>query len=176
MFERNKVDNALQQSAVPAELTLASGEILRGRFLINASRAVYDVLNGAGAFLDFETYEGDRSLIAKSNIVAIRITPAPNVQNLKDRIVDANGFDPYRVLGVNLGSSFDDIRNAYVRLAKIYHPDLSAALTLPSEVREYLAAMSRRVNLAYQTLSAPFQTTKRADTQKAKPIYTSPVR
>ena len=33
--------------------------------------------------------------------------------------------DPYRVLGVPQGASDDEIKAAYKRLAKKYHPDLN---------------------------------------------------
>ena len=67
MFERNRVDNSLQQTAVPAEITLTSGEVLKGKFVIAASRSIYDVLNGESQFLDFETDGGERALLAKKD-------------------------------------------------------------------------------------------------------------
>ncbi len=36
-------------------------------------------------------------------------------------------FDPYKVLGVGLGSSNDEIKAAYRVLAKKYHPDMPSA-------------------------------------------------
>lgn len=36
---------------------------------------------------------------------------------------DSNSFDPYKVLGVEPGSSFDEVRNQYMKLSKQYHPD-----------------------------------------------------
>lgn len=176
MFERNKVDNSLQQSSVPVEITMEDGDLLKGRIVMAASRSIYDVLNGESKFIDFETYEGKRSLIAKARLKSLEIIQLASTGGLKSRLRDGEQFDPYGVLGVSMGAGLDDIRAAYHRLAKLYHPDKFTTVELPSEVREYLAAMSRRVNAAFMALEAPFQAQKRAEVVKAKPIFTSPGR
>lgn len=176
MFERNKVDSGLQQTSVPAEITLNTGETLKGRFVINAQRSIYDVLNGGTQFVEFETYAGQSSLLAKSSLSSVKIITVPSASNLRQRVRDGEDFDPHQVLGVSAASTFDDIRQAYVRLSKTYHPDRFAGIELPKEVRDYLAAMARRINSAYAALEVPFQAAKRAETEKAKPIFTSPTR
>lgn len=173
MFERNKIDNALQVTTVPAEITLDTGEVLKGRFIFAAARSVYDVLNGDSHFLDFETYQGARSLIAKTTIKSIRLVNVQATPNLKGRVREGEAFDPYAVLGVEQDSPFEAIRASYVRLSKTYHPDRFAGLDLPSEVREYLSIMARRINAAYAALEAPVTAAKRAALAKAAPIFTS---
>ena len=42
-----------------------------------------------------------------------------------DRL-DALGWDPYRVLGLDWGATKAQVRKAYRRLAKLYHPDVNA--------------------------------------------------
>jgi hypothetical protein len=54
--------------------------------------------------------------------------------------------DPYAVLGVPPNASQEQVRRAYHRLAKRYHPDLHP--DAPSE-------QMRRVNQAWQALSSP---------------------
>ncbi len=176
MFERNKVDNSLQQTTVPVEMTLEDGEVLKGKIVMAASRSIYDVLNGDANFIDFETYQGKRSLISKARLKSLEILPVPTSAGLKNRLRDGDQFDPYMVLGVSSTSAFEEIRSAYHKLSKIYHPDKFAAVELPSEVREYLAAMSRRINAAFMALEAPVQASKRAEVVKAKPIFVSPQR
>ena len=61
---------------------------------------------------------------------------------------DADGFDPFVVLGIAPGADKEEIRRAYVGLAKNYHPDRYATAELPDEVRSYLADMARRINAA----------------------------
>jgi hypothetical protein len=176
MFERNKVDNSLQQTTVPVEMTLEDGEVLKGKIIMAASRSIYEVLNGETKFIDFETYQGKRSLIAKAQLKSLEILPVPSSAGLKNRLRDGDQFDPYMVLGVPSSATFEEIKAAYHKLSKIYHPDKFAAVELPNEVREYLAAMSRRINAAYMALEAPFQANKRAEIVKAKPVFVSPQR
>lgn len=173
MFERNRVENCLQQTTVPAELLLHSGELLKGRFYINASRAIFDVLNGDAQFLDFETYGGERAWIAKSTLASVRIVTVPPANGLNTRLADQAHFDPYQVLNVHTATPWDDVRAAYLKLSKIYHPDLFAGVVLPGEVADYLSAMARRINAAYRALEVPHLAAKRAVVEKAKPVYTS---
>jgi hypothetical protein len=176
MFERNKVDSGLQQTSVPAEVTLMSGERLKGRFVIAAQRSIYDVLNGGTQFIEFETYTGQSSLIAKTTLSEVKILNVPTASGLRQRVREGEDFDPYQVLGVTAASPFEEIRQAYVAMSKTYHPDRFAGADLPKEVREYLAAIARRINAAYAALEAPHQAAKRAHIEKAKPIFTSPTR
>ena len=176
MFERNRVDNNLQQMIVPAEITLADGNHLKGKFIVAASRSFVDVLNGETKFLEFETYDGRRSLIAKSTLMSLQMVSTPSTSGLKARLQDGSDFDPHGVLGVSQGAPWEDIRQAYLRLSKMYHPDLYSSVSLPTEVRDYLSAMARRINSAYRALEVPQQVAKRAVIEKAKPIFTSPQR
>lgn len=176
MFERNRIDTAVQQTTVPAELTRDDGEILKGRFLITAGRNIYEVLNGDSYFLEFETYDGDRSLIARTAIKSVRILPVANAHQLKNRVRDGDTFDPYSVLGVTQSTSWEDVRAAYLNLSKIYHPDRFSNVALPAEVRDYLSAMSRRINTAYAALEVPVQAARRVAMAKSAAVFTTPVR
>lgn len=175
MFERNTVDNSLRQAPVTAELTYDDGRTVKGRIHFAAARTLYDVLNGNGAFLDFETFEGERAMIAKTTIRAVKILPVAQAPSLKARAESPGEFDPHRVLGLAHGATWEEIRAAYLALSKAYHPDRFAGVSLPAEVAEYLSVMSRRINLAYASLEEP-QVTKQARLERAKPVYTSPQR
>lgn len=176
MFERNKIDNSLQQAAVPAEVTLDDGRLVKGKFLIAASRSIFEVLNGDGHFLEFETYDGERTLIARSMLKSVKIVTVPSGSNLKSRVRDGDNFEPHMILGVSADATWDEIRAAYLKLSKTYHPDRFSTVDLPHEVRDYLSAMARRVNAAYAALEIPMQAAKRAVIEKAKPVFTSPQR
>lgn len=174
MFERSRVDNMVQgqQVAVPAEVTLVDGETLKGQFLLPASRPVHEVLNGAGAFLEFHPYGAETILIAKSCMRAIRLVSVPTAGQLKSQR-NGEAFDPHVVLGVPAGAGQELIRKAYHELAKVYHPDRYATAELPPEVREYLGNMVRRINLAFQALERTEITAKVRSESRAQPIYTS---
>ena len=56
--------------------------------------------------------------------------------------------DPYEVLGVSRNASQDEIKRAYRKLAKKYHPDLN-----PGD--ENAAKMMREINAAYDQIQDP---------------------
>ena len=154
MFERNRIDNAVntRQTGVAAELTLEGGEVLAGKLVVGSGRSVIEALNGAAAFFEFEPYEGERMLIAKSAIRTVKLVEVPGGGHFKARLREVEGFEPGEVLGLAPGASIEEARHAYHRLAKSYHPDRWASAGLPSEVNDYLAAIARRINIAFAAL------------------------
>lgn len=176
MFERNRVDSGLQTVATLAEITLDDGRSLKGKFFISAARSLADVLNGEMKFLEFETHDGDRTLIAKSSIRTVKAVPLPSAPSLKNKLRDTDNADPFAMLGIDRTSPWEEIRIAYHKLSKLYHPDRYASFDLPPEVSEYLAVMARRINAAYTALEIPHEAAKRSEVQRAKPVYSSPQR
>ena len=172
MFERNRIDNVPEPSAVTVEVALVDGTIARGKLLVPAGKTIADALNGAGAFIEFEPYGGERSFLAKAQLASITPVRVPKASNLRARIGDPDGFDPHAVLGLAAGASHEVARQAYFRLAKAYHPDRYATAELPEEVRDYLAAMARRVNAAHAALEVP----QKRQAMREEPIFTSPGR
>ena len=172
MFERNKIDN-VDQTSVPVEVTTIEGEVTKGRLLIAMGRNVFEVLNGPASFLEFEPYGGERSFVAKSTLKTVKLVNVPRVPSLASRLVDHNGFDPHTVLGVPATATFDDVKAAWHRLSKTYHPDRYQTAELPEEVRDYLAAMARRINAAFSALEGTHQASRRVQAGRATPIYTS---
>lgn len=176
MFERNRVDNMVQnqQVGVPAELVLDDGSVLKGRFLMSANRPIHEVLNGSGLFLEFQSYGGEAALIAKSTIRTIKLVNVPNANQLKAGLRNGDGFDPYQVLGIRTDATQDEIRRAYHELAKAYHPDRYATASLPAEVQEYLSAMVRRINQAFQALDRSRIEASHKASNRSEAVYTSP--
>ena len=176
MFERNRIDNATansaHQTAVAVVITLTDGETLAGHFYFSAARALTDVLNGESQFLDFQPLSGNRRFIAKRAIGSVALSDAPAATALDVRRPQSGDFDPYTALGVKTDTPWDDVRDAYLKLAKKYHADRYASIDLPAEVREYLAQMSKRVNAAYTMLEAPRLVVRKAEYRPA-PVYTS---
>lgn len=175
MFERVKVDNvsAMQAVAVPVEVTLDDGRTLRGKFLVPQGRSVAEVLNSGVQFLEFEPYGGERTLLAKTSLKAVKPVNVPGNSQLSRRVNEVDTFDPYAVLGLRAGASFDEVKTAYHRLAKIYHPDRYSMAELPPEVREYLSASVRRVTAAFAALEAPHQVVRKAAAERSEAVYES---
>jgi hypothetical protein len=172
MFDRNRNDRASETSAVPVEIAFADGTAAKGKLLMPLGKTVADVLNGSGSFIEFEPYGGERSFVAKAQLASVRLVGVPKVPNLEARLVDIDGFDPQNILGVKVGAIRDDIRSAYFALAKTYHPDRYATAQLPEEVRDYLAAMARRINAAHAALEAP----QKKQAVRAEAVFTTPAR
>jgi len=151
MFERNRVDNSQEQMGVAVEIVLGDGEVAKGKFLIPRSRSVAEVLNGPAAFIEFEYHGGERTLIAKASLRAVKLVNVGRVAGLPKRF---DAFDPHAILGVAPGASQDEVRKAYFARSKMYHPDRYASAELPAEVAEYLASMARTLNSAYAALES----------------------
>jgi DnaJ domain len=155
MFERSRNDYIPEPNSVPVEATLADGKTARAKVLVPAGKSLADVLNGAGGFIEIELYGGERSFLAKERLAWIKPVNVPRAPSLGTSGGDRGGFDPCAILGVRAGASREEVRQAYLRLAKAYHPDRYASIELPEEVRDYLAAMARRINAAHAALDAP---------------------
>ena len=169
MFERSKIENAPDLTAMPVEAVFVDGTIVRGKLLVPTTKTMADVLNGPSVFVEFEPYGGERSYIAKSQVASIKLMGVPRLPNLNARLRDLDGFDPFAVLGVAPGATREEIREAYFALAKSYHPDRYATAELPTEVIEYLFAMARRINAAHAALN----TEQKRQAARQEPVFTS---
>lgn len=86
---------------------------------------------------------------------------------------EMEGRDLYQVLGVAEDASLRDIRRAYFRLAKLYHPDRHFDPQL-SDMKGPLEAIFSRLTEAYNTLSSPslraeYDIRRAAGAQKIEP-------
>lgn len=176
MFERNRIDNTAASNsnvvAVPAEVVMGDGEVLLGHFVVSASRAFGEVLNGELPFIEFEPFQMERRYIAKSAIRSVRLMNAPAARSMETRRPLTGEFDPYQTLGIRRDADWEDVRQAYLRLAKTYHADRYASVELPDEVKSYLRDMSARINTAYSALEAP-RLQARKSVMRPEPVYTS---
>lgn len=166
MFERGGRDRA--EGPVSVEIILEDGQELYGQLVMPPGRNLVEVLNSASQFLEFEPTNGNRIFIAKSALRTIMPMNVPEAPDLWAGPTQGGSFDPFSVLGISHGASRAEMREAYVALAKIYHPDRYAASDLPQEVRNYLAVMARRINAAYEAL----ESAQKKATAKQEPVFT----
>lgn len=135
-------------------LTLTDGAALTVSVRLPLSNRLGDALNNGDGFLDALSPSGQQLYIAKTAIKSVRSANVPKVDQLdaESRGPGTPAFDPYAVLKVGKDASPEDIRQAYHRMVKLYHPDRIASFDLPDEVMEYIRAMLVRINLAYEQI------------------------
>jgi DnaJ-domain-containing protein 1 len=154
MFERQRTSATAPEMRILVTLTLNEGEVMRGTVRLPLSGRLVDAVNNADQFLDIETLDGDRLFIAKHSVRKVETFEIPRSDQLSRRSARTGTFDPYEVLGLPKGATAEAVREAYLHLARIYHPDRFAGLELPKEVHDYANAMLTRINVAYQQLEA----------------------
>jgi DnaJ domain len=172
MFDRSKNDANVDQPAIAVEVTLDDARTVKGKMLVPVQKGLVDVLNNANPFVEFEPYGGERQYLLKTSLKAVKPIGVARV-SLQSRLSAADTFDPHAILGVPGSATWDEIKSAYHARAKVYHPDRYSNAELPTEVRDYLASMSRRVNAAFAALEEPHREKKVATAHRAAAIYTS---
>jgi hypothetical protein len=151
-------DYVPEREALAAEIELTDGKIRKGKLSVVAGKSLAETLNGAQAFIEFTAFgDGLASYVAKAHIVAARPIDIPKSVPLQERRGAAGGDDPYQILGVAPGAPWFNVREAYIKMAKTYHPDRFAGVDLPKEVAEYLGAKARRINVAFAILEEAFK-------------------
>jgi hypothetical protein len=170
MFDRK---TEIQEAAIAVEVTFDDARTVKGKCIVPVQKQLADVLNNANPFIEFEPFGGERQYVAKSSLKAVRPVAVARGPNLAARLRDLDTFDPHAVLGVTGAATWDEIKAAYHRLAKTYHPDRYSTAELPPEVRDYLGSMARRINAAFSALEDPHIEKKQAVAARARPIYTS---
>lgn len=141
-------------SRTPVFLTLSDGSVTTVSVRLPLSNRLGDALNNDDVFLDAVTPSGQQQFIAKSMIRMVRSANVPKADQLEGEgpAPGSAAFDPYQVLKVAKDASKDDIRQAYHRMARLYHPDRIASYELPDEVKDYVRAMLVRINLAFEQI------------------------
>lgn len=173
MFERNRVDNSRDTKAAAAQIELTDGRRVGGKFRIARSKTLVEVLNGPEQFIEFEPFNGSAEVIAKSSIRSLRTISAPSGRDPGTILKHGDDFDPHAILGLAKGASRSEIRTAYHRHSKSYHPDRYSNTELPAEVATYLDAMARRINAAYEVLSDEAARAEAHAGHRTEPVYSS---
>ena len=144
---------------VNVDILLIDGSRMKGVIMLSRDKTLRDFFNvGAEAFFDFDCARDGAVVIAKASVRQLRPEDAKKkddqakIDALAARLVELEKSDPYKLLGVPTTVDADGLRKAYIAKARAYHPDRFTDSELPAEVLEYLNAMARRVNTAYEDL------------------------
>lgn len=153
MFESSASRGAHVSRCLVA-VTHASGKVENYSVKLPLSGKISDALNGADRFVDAVTPDGDQLFLSKEDIRRVALVDVPKVSQLNfyRRASDKAAFDPYQVLKVPRGASHDEIKHAYHRMVRLYHPDRIGNFELPDEMHEYARVMLVRINLAYEQI------------------------
>jgi DnaJ-domain-containing protein 1 len=146
-------DNA---NRIAVLLTLADNQVVTVSIRLPLSRRLADALNNDDVFLDAITPSGQQQFIAKSTIKLVRSANVPRADQLdtEGRVPGTPAFDPYAILKVAKDAKPEDIKSAYHRMARLYHPDRIASYELPDEVKDYVRTMLVRINLAFEQIGS----------------------
>lgn len=166
MFDRGQSQGAAEPISVG--IGLSDGRELSGTLHVPVGRGLTELLNGSAAFVEFQPLSGERMYIAKSALQSVTPINVPTKPDLWAGPTQGENFDPFEILGIKRGATHDEIRAAYLPLAKSYHPDRYAAADLPPEVLQYLAVMVRRINAAHDALKVAEQ----RQAGKQEPVFT----
>jgi len=69
----------------------------------------------------------------------------------------------YRILKVKPGASLDDIRESYLKLVQIWHPDHN-----PTHLKAYALEETKQINIAYEKLKKHLESGTRGTRQQEK--------
>ena len=150
MVARDKVYQDLVTVAVL--IVLSDGTTIVGNLPKPRSRSLNEYLNYPNAFFEIERKDGSQVQIAKASVRSIEATDNPRVDQLVAEAKKWESLEPYTVLGVQKSAGKDELREAYLKLQRLYHPDRYIGTDLPAEVAEYIGGMARRINIAYSML------------------------
>ena len=134
----------------PVHLKLSDGTLVKGHIERPRSKSLGDVMNDKDRFIEVERFDGTRELINKQSVQSCASKDVPTGEHLKLAVLKADLYNPLAVLGLDASADKAMIRDAYMKLAKQYHPDRFHSADLPGEVIDYIETMARRINLAYE--------------------------
>ncbi len=154
MFDSSSKSGNVNRALVA--LTLSDGAVNNVSVRLPMTNKIADALNNADQFLDVVTMDGDQMFISKRDVKTARLVDVPKVSQLNfyRRASDRATFDPYAVLKLEKGATADEIKQAYHKMTRTYHPDRLSGLDLPDEVHEYARTMQVRINLAYEQIGS----------------------
>jgi DnaJ-domain-containing protein 1 len=138
----------------PASIEFTDGQRIEAALVMSRQNMkIMDLLNRGSDFIEIQMPDGETVNLARTAIRSIKSREVPKVKDLAANLNDKGRFDPHAILRVPQSADADAIRHSYLALVREYHPDSYASVPLPAEVAEYLTAMLKRINAAYNMLA-----------------------
>ena len=134
-------------------ITLVDRTTITGNLNKPRTKTLLEFMNYDAQFIELERKDGSRVDLAKTAIRTIEPYEAPRANQLSQEMHKFESFEPHEVLGIIKGAPREAVREAYLKMQRMYHPDRYTGTELPAEVADYINAIARRVNIAYSMLS-----------------------
>lgn len=147
-----------RQNSVPVavDIQLMDGSSMKGNVFIPRDKQLREILVGPEPFIEFDCFRLGAIVLSKQAIRLVRQNSLPEADQLERRQKALEKSDPFMILGVPHNATKDAVRQAYIELARVYHPDRYISHQLPPEMAEYVNAMARRINTAYAEVQTLF--------------------
>jgi hypothetical protein len=130
------------------EVMLSDGTVIRGSMMQPRDKTVRETISQPDPFLDLECDDGSTILIAKAQLRYVKPIEMPKSDHLERRLKMLEKMDVYAILRLQRGCDPGTVEASAERLMNLYDPERTTGRGLPSEVVEYMRAMSRRVETA----------------------------
>lgn len=99
-------------------------------------------------------YHSDERKFINAVAAEFGFTPAQRqrIEHTYIRTTESGASDPYEILDVKRNASNEEIRAAYIKIIKEFHPDRLASKGLPEEFRKLGAKKTTEANVAYDQI------------------------
>jgi hypothetical protein len=138
------------------DIVLDDGTPMKGNILMPRDKNLRDLFNASELFFEFECFRLGPMVLSKSSVRSVRQNTVPAGDQLEKRLKSLERSDPFQILGVERNANREAVRQAYITMARNYHPDRFMRIDMPGEMVEYVNAMARRINHAYSELQGLF--------------------
>ncbi|WP_246329485.1 molecular chaperone DjiA [Chthonobacter rhizosphaerae] len=112
-----------------------------------------DIVDGLFVIAKADGIVHDRELAFLERVAEIFQVAPQTFVRIQARHVRVGDFDPYLVLGIPRGSSPDEVKTAYRRLATEHHPDRLVARGVPAECIRLATDRMASLNKAYTLIT-----------------------
>lgn len=133
----------VQRSAIPVEILLTDGSLLRAKIFVPVQGRLSDVLNDERPFLPLET-EGQFLALAKASIRHVTLP--------RTEMAPRPSKCPYAALGLQEGAPFEEVKRAYRQLCAAHHPDRVKGAGLAQDFVDLATQNMARINNAYEQI------------------------